>query len=101
PVPPALHPPSLHDALPISANLWSPNVFLSLYTSYQGAACSVPLLCATIDPTSSTYVRQPPVIGDNPTHHSSLVLVAAEAWDAKRSEEHTSELQSPDHIVCR
>src|SRR5258708_4579886 len=23
------------------------------------------------------------------------------AWDATRSEEHTSELQSPDHLVCR
>src|SRR5947208_5871385 len=22
-------------------------------------------------------------------------------WGAKRSEEHTSELQSPDHLVCR
>src|SRR5258708_21636944 len=23
------------------------------------------------------------------------------AWDMRRSEEHTSELQSPDHLVCR
>src|SRR5207244_9647029 len=26
---------------------------------------------------------------------------ATREWDALRSEEHTSELQSPDHLVCR
>src|SRR5258708_17735725 len=32
--------------------------------------------------------------------HSSLRLVA-DIHDRERSEEHTSELQSPDHLVCR
>src|SRR5258708_24177210 len=27
--------------------------------------------------------------------------VAFQVWFQKRSEEHTSELQSPDHLVCR
>src|SRR6476660_10375157 len=30
-----------------------------------------------------------------------LLLVYAAGITAKRSEEHTSELQSPDHLVCR
>src|SRR5258708_19295491 len=30
-----------------------------------------------------------------------LSAVTAEAWNAVRSEEHTSELQSPDHLVSR
>src|SRR5258708_14867899 len=31
----------------------------------------------------------------------SYALIWSEARVAKRSEEHTSELQSPDHLVCR
>src|SRR5207244_13316892 len=30
-----------------------------------------------------------------------VVAVVINRWDVKRSEEHTSELQSPDHLVCR
>src|SRR5258708_19162672 len=42
-----------------------------------------------------------------PTHERGLVsvaiLVVVRAWacESDRSEEHTSELQSPDHLVCR
>src|SRR5258708_16265871 len=32
---------------------------------------------------------------------SPRILLAAGPWNADRSEEHTSELQSPDHLVCR
>src|SRR5258708_9066718 len=35
-----------------------------------------------------------------PDQLKSLLQKVAEAW-SKRSEEHTSELQSPDHLVCR
>src|SRR5258708_30915157 len=28
-------------------------------------------------------------------------IVVRPAWEDERSEEHTSELQSPDHLVCR
>src|SRR5258708_17149466 len=34
---------------------------------------------------------------DTPSHHTHAIGRAA----AFRSEEHTSELQSPDHLVCR
>src|SRR5258708_21798350 len=31
----------------------------------------------------------------------SMYLLYDATWICKRSEEHTSELQSPDHLVCR
>src|SRR5207244_7299415 len=40
--------------------------------------------------TSSTNERWLAIFGSGPTH-----------YDYFRSEEHTSELQSPDHLVCR
>src|SRR5258708_30124107 len=34
--------------------------------------------------------------------HAALTISGARKWKSKaRSEEHTSELQSPDHLVCR
>src|SRR5438552_14551160 len=30
-----------------------------------------------------------------------MLVPHAPAWEDRRSEEHTSELQSPDHLVCR
>src|SRR5207244_8214627 len=38
-----------------------------------------------------------------PCAHTSVAhrRVAVKARDLERSEEHTSELQSPDHLVCR
>src|SRR5438552_9724069 len=33
--------------------------------------------------------------------HIAIVPFAARAFGERRSEEHTSELQSPDHLVCR
>src|SRR5258708_9951571 len=40
-------------------------------------------------------VARPDPLGDGLEHHER------DASDAHRSEEHTSELQSPDHLVCR
>src|SRR6266496_3572994 len=42
----------------IAPNLMQEKTFLSLQTSCQGAQRSVPLLCATIGHTSSSYARQ-------------------------------------------
>src|SRR5438552_11440268 len=36
-----------------------------------------------------------------PRYESTVRLIATQATLASRSEEHTSELQSPDHLVCR
>src|SRR5258708_18279608 len=34
-------------------------------------------------------------------HHVTLKCTTGTSMNPKRSEEHTSELQSPDHLVCR
>src|SRR5258708_10480140 len=40
--------------------------------------------------------------GDPPALYANATKVQTElGWKPKRSEEHTSELQSPDHLVCR
>src|SRR5258708_25354221 len=64
---------SLHDALPISVSMYAPT-------------CTAPRSTLAFDFSSP----QLSVIGLRPTASSSF-----------RSEEHTSELQSPDHLVCR
>src|SRR5258708_11704384 len=48
-----------------------------------------------VDRLSSFFelIQQDPIV--------SQVKLIAEPWDLGRSEEHTSELQSPDHLVCR
>src|SRR5689334_25117831 len=71
---------SLHDALPISQ-----------------IVCTI--ACATLPPswlrpsTSSTEAPQPAA--------ASAVAMPAEPPPITRSEEHTSELQSQFHLVCR
>src|SRR5258708_15973515 len=35
------------------------------------------------------------------SHRLSKALICSNAYPPNRSEEHTSELQSPDHLVCR
>src|SRR5438552_10600165 len=62
---------SLHDALPISP-------------PRSGSDCGAP------------------VPGNDRQSHSGRAERYCRAdWRAERSEEHTSELQSPDHLVCR
>src|SRR5207244_12036341 len=96
--PPALHHLSLHDALPISLN-FIPTI--------------VTIVLGTI---AGDYLR-----GDRPRVQTRNGLLTAggfgvfgglmlgwaacpivkSIWTMGRSEEHTSELQSPDHLVCR
>src|SRR5438552_8905252 len=46
--------------------------------------------------SSSSLRKLPPPTGLDDRHVSSVPMVIR-----RRSEEHTSELQSPDHLVCR
>src|SRR5438552_13061818 len=54
-------------------------------------------------PISSTMTR--PVRSPPSASRSRRIGIARRSWpvrlSASRSEEHTSELQSPDHLVCR
>src|SRR5690606_42022415 len=99
PAPPLLHPLSLHDALPISLPR-SLFVFLPL-------AVLVLLL-----QNRTGYGRLLYALGDNPVASrlagvkSWQVLIALYVLSAvlagiARSEEHTSELQSRENLVCR
>src|SRR5258708_21804431 len=58
----------------------SPNK-LFFFTGYQGTRQR------SSPPSAIAYVPTPAVLSGN--------------WSNLRSEEHTSELQSPDHLVCR
>src|SRR5258708_31764295 len=79
---------SLHDALPISCR--RPNCRCSRYACHPPPAAT---------PDS-------PVRGCHPRWCIALRGMASAHWTIwcrgrRRSEEHTSELQSPDHLVCR
>src|SRR5438552_11577640 len=83
---------SLHDALPIC---------------YRVEIVRL-LLVAGADPNAAANHRR-----SSPLHYAADGFISSPAWDAEkqvaticfsashRSEEHTSELQSPDHLVCR
>src|SRR5688572_33054685 len=67
---------SLHDALPIS-----------------------PAYCAAAS-CGNTAIANASTIGDNAKRYMSL-LPEADGPDGRRSEEHSSELQSQSNLVCR
>src|SRR5438552_11621130 len=49
-----------------------------------------------------TYVpAETPAGPRNPANPAKPIIGPAQSIKGKRSEEHTSELQSPDHLVCR
>src|SRR5207244_13333276 len=81
---------SLHDALPISSGNYSLAFVNGMLTVTQEDARDTytgPTFAATASATSGTV---------------TLTLRATiQDITAVRSEEHTSELQSPDHLVCR
>src|SRR5438552_7151724 len=59
-----------------------------------GAECAPSLRAPGFPPSSF-----PPLGGGKPP--TTTFLETSQAKNLPRSEEHTSELQSPDHIVCR
>src|SRR5207244_13551746 len=93
--PPPLSPLSLHDALPISTRS------TRIISTRSSPAFGEP--AASADKTARAAPRR---------RRGRTCLCAGESdgWAAsprsltpcrRRSEEHTSELQSPDHLVCR
>src|SRR5207244_4632166 len=78
-------PLSLHDALPILRANHVPTSVANGIKELQIRA--LPSRHACVSPAS--IARRP------------LVRCVASTCDVTRSEEHTSELQSPDHLVCR
>src|SRR5207244_5228169 len=99
--PPALHTLSLHDALPIST------------LRVEGELAAV----AVVEPADGGRDRHPILVEEpravHDDHEPLRVELAVRATELRhvgvhgellprdeRSEEHTSELQSPDHLVC-
>src|SRR5438552_10836641 len=80
-VPSEIYTLSLHDALPISARSYG--LMISASRSSWDA------------PANRLRMRTPS--SSSRTETNSLATTRT----ASRSEEHTSELQSPDHLVCR
>src|SRR5207244_12654734 len=94
-----IHPLSLHDALPI-------------YRKADGSRLHVddPELdavwetCARLNVPVLIHVAEPQAFFDPLDYSNERWLELALYPDRRhqtRSEEHTSELQSPDHLVCR
>src|SRR5437879_5107448 len=97
--PACLYPLSLHDALPISS---SAAATWSAPSPGTAATCSLTIASTPSRPASSPTSSSP---GPKPARRSSTCSPPASApalkAEAKRSEEHTSELQSPMYLVCR
>src|SRR5690606_39534508 len=88
-------PPSLHDALPISVpqNDYTLTVqWPASVTGEPGGTASVDLVCHTIDALGCSTVD---------TENFADLRAALSHTLALRSEEHTSELQSRENLVCR
>src|SRR5207244_12562907 len=89
PVPPTeIYPLSLHDALPISRLPASISSCGHWKTSGTSSSPSAPRPRARFCPMESSAA-------------SSSTADGRSQRPTIRSEEHTSELQSPDHLVCR
>src|SRR5258708_32001033 len=78
---------SLHDALPISP---------TMRQSFPN-----PRLTQASHPKRQTSISIHELLYPLLVAYDSVVLEADVELGATRSEEHTSELQSPDHLVCR
>src|SRR5207244_9616514 len=86
---------SLHDALPISDNTLRKLETKARYYLEHGAR-----RVWIFDPRDKTIrVRRPEAPPQ--TLCADEMLTGEEVLPGFRSEEHTSELQSPDHLVCR
>src|SRR5688500_19433800 len=78
---PAIYTPSLHDALPIYDSI-----------DEHGQDGRHRLRCLTVEPVRVALPHP---------DHPGMSIVAQLEDDGRRSEEHTSELQSPCNLVCR
>src|SRR5207244_5043218 len=55
----------------------------------------------TVGVEEELMILDPETYEQRPASAELIPAVRAEGGRVKRSEEHTSELQSPDHLVCR
>src|SRR5207244_13640611 len=89
---PEISPLSLHDALPIFASRGRGSVVQS------SSSTAVARKLASRSPASAAARSTRSCAGSS---SPARLATIAQPRQARRSEEHTSELQSPDHLVCR
>src|SRR5207244_11058854 len=82
---------SLHDALPIFRDFRSDRE--SSFRNFAELCITRQIITAV---KTATRNKHTPL-----NHYVSFSATPAGAGEDVRSEEHTSELQSPDHLVCR
>src|SRR5207244_5247826 len=89
---------SLHDALPISTSKPS-SVNISAIAPRSSSSSSTTRICS-LDICTSASLRPAVFLSEK---RSAAIAASSSLFDRDpgRSEEHTSELQSPDHLVCR
>src|SRR5207253_10917690 len=87
PAPTQIYTLSLHDALPISSPLCGSPRRRRRYS-------------VGVNPTCALKARLNGPIDPNPVSRA-MVRIGTSDWPGSRSEEHTSELQSRGHLVCR
>src|SRR5207244_11881019 len=94
---PPLYTLSLHDALPIFHGLghW---LGMDVHDVGDYGTPLTPGIVLTLEP--GIYLPAE-ALGVRIEDDVLVTPTGAEWLSAKRSEEHTSELQSPDHLVCR
>src|SRR5258708_18558691 len=87
---------SLHDALPISSRRFERATILGLSVVLPPRDSQLVHV-----PTPRPSFERRPVVPLNQSEPMSADITRLRFSTWERSEEHTSELQSPDHIVCR
>src|SRR5207244_10870567 len=92
---PLTHTLSLHDALPISGRRRS----ASSSSSRPSRACPITFRSSSASRTATRPRRS--ASWSSPTTQLICFVSNKPPAEWTRSEEHTSELQSPDHLVCR
>src|SRR5207244_13624908 len=96
PYPHHTYPLSLHDALPILPT--NPSDPLGLQVIGQTGPADSPYVCVQ----TRQDVRLLDALHGTTLWSRSFITADVQMYgDDRRSEEHTSELQSPDHLVCR
>src|SRR5207244_11001741 len=86
---------SLHDALPICSGIFGTSISMAR-RRWRWSGAESESIWTTSGTTSPPIrrIRSPSVIVGSTRRHTL-------GLGTSRSEEHTSELQSPDHLVCR
>src|SRR5947208_4185425 len=69
-------------------------------TAWSSKSAPPPLPATLLRKVQALMVRAP-WLSTAPPRSSALLPLIRQLDSVRRSEEHTSELQSPDHLVCR